>query len=316
MKKFILITLMLLSPLFAQKMVVATQSCEAYNNMKHTNNTGKQSLTIGDSYKVLDDKKGQYYITISGISVPNRWVDKNCFEASTATKTPPTQKAKTPPTEKAKTTHSTKPKYSLLALSWQNAFCQTHQRKAECQRARGAYTDTRFSLHGLWPQPRENLYCDVSSKQKQFDKRGQWYQLPKLELTATTRKELLRIMPASTSNLQKHEWIKHGTCSGMNPQEYYAHAIELTKQLNNSKVGQFFSQNIGKKVTLQQVRFKMNESFGQGSGKRAELRCRNGLITEIWLHLGNQGESLQALLQGGKEVNSRCREGKIDRVGF
>ena len=308
MKKLILITLLLLSPLFAQKVKVASDSCELYNNMKHTKNTGKQSLKIGESYKVLDEKKGQYYINISGISIPNRWVDKECFQASTATKTPI---SKTPTT-----TVSNKPKNSLLALSWQNAFCQTHKNKRECQRARGAYTDTRFSLHGLWPQPRENLYCDVSKKDKEFDKRGGWNKLQKLDLTPATRKELLRIMPASASNLQKHEWIKHGTCSGMSAQKYYAHAIELTKQVNQSKVGQFFTQNIGKTVTLQQVRFKMNESFGKESGKKLELRCRNGLITEIWIHLGNEGESLQTLLKGGKDVNSRCKQGKIDRVGF
>jgi len=312
MRKILLSIVLFITILTAENLKTAIDSCELYNNMKHTKNTGKQTLKVGESYRVLDEKRGQYYVSVKGISVPNRWVDQNCFSQKSTTSTQTHNK----PIAKADNTYIAKPQKQLLALSWQNAFCETHRYKKECKRARGAYTDTRFGLHGLWPQPRDNVYCNVSYEDKKRDKNHKWQQLPKLNLSDTTRKELLQVMPGSASHLQRHEWIKHGTCAGMSADEYYTQAISLTQQINRSRVGQFFAQNIGRTVTLQQVRFKMNESFGAGSGKKLELRCQKGLITEIWIHLGSQGDSMRELLKGGRDVSSRCRSGRIDRVGF
>ena len=280
--------------------------------MKHTKNSGDQSLEIGSSYRVIDEKKGQYYINIKGISVPNRWVDKSCFKEESIAKTVSKK------VEIKEIKNISNSPQMLLALSWQNAFCETHRYLRECKSSRKSYTDTKFGLHGLWPQPRENIYCGVSSEDKSLDKSRKWRNLAPLKLSETTRKELLEVMPSSKSSyLQRHEWIKHGTCANMSQDEYYSRAISLTKQINESKVGQFFTQNIGKVVKLEQIRFKMNESFGRGAGKKLELRCKDGLISEIWLYLGDaNSDDISILLKDGKDVRSRCTKGKIDRVGF
>ncbi len=123
-------------------------------------------------------------------------------------------------------------------------------------------------------------------------------------------------MPGYSSNLHKHEWIKHGTCYGTNEDAYFNDAITLVDQLNSSKVGQYFSNNIGKKVTIQQIKGLFNRTFGVGSGKRVELRCRGGLVTELWLHLGSGSSDLKKLLKSGREVRSSCRYGIIDKAGF
>jgi ribonuclease T2 len=210
-------------------------------------------------------------------------------------------------------------KEELLALSWQNAFCETHRKVKECKRgffAKTRYTDTAFGLHGLWPQPRSNIYCGVSAEDKKFDKNHQWNRLPKLNLSSSTIKELKKVMAGYDSNLHRHEWIKHGTCSNMSADKYYSRAISLTKQLNNSKVGKLFKNNIGKKITLNQVKFKMNQDFGANSTKQVELRCRNGLITELWIHLKGDSDNLKELFNNNKTISSKCKEGRVDRVGF
>ena len=303
MYKLILIALLSME-LFSYNSRVAIDKCELYNDMKHTKNRDNLTLQVGKEYQVIDKKRGQYYIKTEYRVIPNRWVNQSCF----GTKKPITKKV-----YKRKSTNQ----QLLLALSWQNAFCETHYGKRECKSiTRGAYTNRNFGLHGLWPQPRSNVYCGVSLDDKRLDKNRKWYKLPKLNLSDTTRKELLSVMPGSASNLQRHEWIKHGTCYGGDADRYYKDAISLVKQFNNSKVGRFFSQNIGKSITLEQVRFKMNESFGKGSGKKLELRCRNGLITEVWLNLGKGGDDLKTLLQNGKETRGKCQKGHVDRVGF
>ncbi len=79
-----------------------------------------------------------------------------------------------------------------------------------------------------------------------MDKNRQWNRLPNLNLSSDTREELQKYMPGYLSNLQKHEWIKHGTCYGTDENIYFKDAIELLKQINSSKVRELFAKNIGK----------------------------------------------------------------------
>ncbi len=101
----------------------------------------------------------------------------------------------------------------------------------------------------------------------------------------------------------------------MEPDSYYREAVGLTEQVNNSRLSRFFESNVGKVVTLRQIRFKVDESFGKGSGKRVEMRCKKGLITELWFRLGS-GDTLSYMLKNGKTARSRCRKGRIDRAGY
>lgn len=317
MRTLLLFTLFFYTFLHADEQRRALQSCEVFNNMKHTKNSGQHRLEEGVSYHILEEKRGQYYVTIPSISIPNRWVDKSCFDTSTIPPAKSSETKKTAAEKKETISTAGQPKALLLALSWHNAFCETHRYRKECRQSRSSrYSDSRFVLHGLWPQPRDNLYCNVSREEKQYDKNRQWNRIGRLALSDETRKELYGVMPGVSSNLHRHEWIKHGTCYGTNPEIYYSEAISLAKQVNNSKLGRFFTANQGKIVTLQQVRFQVNESFGRGSGKRVELRCKNGMITELWFHLGYGEDELSALLREGKPVRSRCQRGRIDRAGF
>jgi len=173
-----------------------------------------------------------------------------------------------------------------------------------------------FVLHGLWPQPRNNQYCKVSKKQIGMDKNKQWYRLDKLDLNSTTRSELSKYMPGYSSSLHRHEWVKHGTCYGTSENEYYADAIHLLKQVNESKVQHYFKQNIGKRVTLKEVRKLFNKEFGNGAGKHVIMKCKGGFVTELWLHIGNGSEDLNELFKSGETPRGRCQKGLVDAVGF
>ena len=317
MRILLLLTLFFYISLHADEQKRALQSCEVFNNMKHTKNSGQQRLEKGVSYRVIQEQGDQYYVTVPSISVPNRWVDKSCFDADAVFQAKKSEMKKSVTEKKQVIPVVDQPKELLLALSWHNAFCETHRSRKECRQSRNSrYGNHRFVLHGLWPQPRENLYCNVSRKQKQYDKNRQWNRIERLALSDGTRKELREVMPGVSSNLHRHEWVKHGTCYGTVPEAYFSEAVSLVKQVNSSKLGRFFAGNQGRMVTLQQVRFQVDESFGRGSGKRVELRCKNGMITELWFHLGVGEGKLSALLKAGKPVRSRCQRGRIDRAGF
>jgi ribonuclease T2 len=216
---------------------------------------------------------------------------------------------------------NTSSKQNLLALSWHNAFCETHRYKKECKRGLGDLlkrkaSETQFVLHGLWPQPRTNVYCNVDSDLKNLDKNKRWRDLPCLALDEEVEDTLEKVMPGFSSDLHKHEWVKHGTCYGAEANEYYADAIKLISQVNNSSIGQYFTQNIGKRVSINKIRQLADKEFGAGTGNRITLQCKKGLVTELWLNLGSGGTDLATLLRKGKKVNSRCKKGRIDKAGF
>ena len=316
MNKLIVSLLIIALPLVAmsknaESYQEATKSCPAYNNMKHTTNTNDISLELGREYRILDRKRGQILILIKGERIAQRWVDDACFSDKRLESKKEIKGAKLTSVSQPKS------KQNLLAISWQNAFCQTHQRKKECRNmSKKDFGASEFVLHGLWPQPRNNQYCNVSKKEVGMDKNGQWYRLAKLDLTSRTRERLSRLMPGYSSNLHRHEWVKHGTCYGTNANSYYVDSMNLMTQVNDSKVGAFFEKNIGKRVTLKEIRKIFDNEFGKGAGEHVTMNCRKGLITELWLHLGSGSDKLTHLLSRGERPKSRCHKGMIDEVGY
>ena len=74
----------------------------------------------------------------------------------------------------------------------------------------------------------------------------------------------------------------------------------------------FFSVSL---LARQEV-FSIDRNFGVGTGKRVELKCNKGLISELWLHPGSGSDEPGILLKLGKETRSRCQGGHVDKVGF
>jgi ribonuclease T2 len=107
-----------------------------------------------------------------------------------------------------------------LAISWEPAYCISHGSYPECSSETPTRQDNKtFSLHGLWPQ--NESYCGVSSANKKLDENGDWSQLPAVVLNASTEAALQVAQPGTMSYLDRHEWIEHGTCSGLSQQNYY-----------------------------------------------------------------------------------------------
>ncbi|SFV70337.1 Ribonuclease I precursor [hydrothermal vent metagenome] len=344
--RFLLLPLLFTFIATANMDIYPKKECELFNNLKHTKNRGHEVLKLDRPYEMLKHHKEQYLVKVKGATPPQRWVDDDCLSLRPLRGTPVyeamhTQTVK--PTVKKtvivedelkhadkkiakKPQHSSKKekisfKQNLLALSWHNAFCETHRYKKECKRGLGSLirlkpSEKSFVLHGLWPQPRHNVYCNVSSNDKYLDKNKKWYTLKNLGLSSSTKSALKSVMPGFNSNLHKHEWIKHGTCYGTNADQYYTDAISLVKQVNSSDLGKFFSKNIGKKITLRQVQTLADKSFGRGAGNRIALQCNRGLVTELWLYLGSGSDDLATLLKRGKSTRSRCKGGRIDKAGY
>jgi ribonuclease T2 len=292
---------------------IAKDNCPATSSIKKGTNPDNLALSKNRMYKVVGKNKlneTHYLIEIGEDKPAQRWVEASCGKLLTDCK----QKSG------AKPDTSTKQDY-LLAISWQPAFCETHQQKAECaSQTSDRYDATHLSLHGLWPQPESNAYCNVSNKDKTFDKQGQWNLLPAVELTESTLENLAVSMPGIASHLERHEWIKHGTCYGDSAETYYKHALSLISQLNESSIRDLISENIGKTVTAEAIRAKFNESFGKNAGDKVNVKCNNkGMITELRINLQGKIEdntTLDVLLKDAPSVKTDCKTGLVDAAGF
>ncbi len=319
MIKFLLVFFLLTIHVLARQESYPAQECPAFNNMKHSKNTDAVHLDTKQKYTILDRHKGQVLVLVRGENPAQRWVDGKCFSKSKALNIENKNDNLFANIDNKR--YDNISKQNILVLSWHNAFCETHRYKKECKRSivslfYSKKSDSQFALHGLWPQPRSSQYCNVDKRLVGADKNRQWRHLPCLALDEDVENQLEIIMPGYASDLHKHEWIKHGSCYGTDANRYYSDAINLTGQVNASGLGTFFSENIDKKVTLKQIRNIADREFGRGAGDRIELKCKSGLITELWLHLGSRSDDLSVLLQRGKKTRSRCHQGVIDRAGF
>jgi ribonuclease T2 len=96
--------------------------------------------------------------------------------------------------------------YYLLTLSWAPEFCHSKPDNPECSGHFG------FIVHGLWPQYSRGGYpenCDQQSG-------------------PANPSSMLDIMPDLP--LIQHEWLTHGTCSGLAADDYFA----LIRRIFNS----------------------------------------------------------------------------------
>jgi ribonuclease T2 len=296
----------------------ASAPCPAYQSINRQTNPGNIRLEPGSTYDLVAANRTpptHFWLIVPGAEPDRRWVEITCGTTDAAIAT--TSKPPDAPSQPGRGANY------VLAVNWQPAFCET-SRARECRDQRpDAFEATNFTLHGLWPQPQGNDYCHVSDRDIWASREGRWLDLPQLDLTMAQRRELDDVMPGSLSGLDRHEWTRHGTCYGTDQREYFADSLDLMLALNTSEVAELFAGNIGKRVTLAQVREAFDASFGPGAGERVALSCKEDgnriLITELQINLKGEitgADAFGTLILAAEPAGSECRSGQVDAVGL
>ncbi len=296
----------------------ASAPCPAYQSISRETNPGGITLSPGQAYDLAAANKApptHFLVVIPGAEPSRRWVELAC--GTTDASLPGSEEAASPPQPYRGTQY-------VLSVNWQPAFCETAERTPECRNQQpNSFEASHFTLHGLWPQPRSNEYCGVSDRDIWASRDGRWRDLPALDLTIAQRRDLDEVMPGSQSGLDRHEWVKHGTCYGTDEREYYADSLDLLLALNTSEVVDLFAGNIGRRITLDQVRSAFDTAFGPGAGDRVSMSCiEDGnriLITELQINLTGEitgPDDLASLILAADPADTACRSGQIDAVGL
>jgi ribonuclease T2 len=152
-----------------------------------------------------------------------------------------------------------------LNLSWAPEFCSNLNTLTQPERAAENNMECRaphsFVLHGLWPQNFDGTYpgsCEYRPGPRD----------PERNLDMTPSLPLL-----------KHEWAKHGTCTTLSPEAFFATA----RQAYTSVAIPDQLKKLDKEVMLPPDQiltmfYRANPSFPQGS---FSLSCGNNRLTAV-----------------------------------
>lgn len=95
--------------------------------------------------------------------------------------------------------------FYVLALSWSPSYCDSAGDRADPTQCR-AQKPLGFIVHGLWPQYDRGFPADCA------------YNAPRV--SEQTIREMRDVIPSR--GLIIHQWRKHGTCSGLSADQYFA----------------------------------------------------------------------------------------------
>ncbi|MBY5992909.1 ribonuclease T2 family protein [Ferrimonas balearica] len=258
-----LLFLVLLQPAWgqvpAEGQLLASQACEAFQSIRKQSNPGALSLVPGQAYPVLAQNKpgGDWFLV--QVDGQRRWVATGCGEhqgGENATAAAPQPFA-----------------HYTLAMSWHSGFCAERGNRPDCRQARG-----ELVLHGLWPShPRapHPEYCDGSRRQG-------FCRYSALALEPELRQQLDTLMPGTQVCLERYQWHKHGSCSGLSTEAYFQQSVTYSQWLKASSAAAELRRQAGGQISLAAAL----EAFERwGWGEAVSLHCRGGYLEEVRLYL-------------------------------
>lgn len=174
--------------------------------------------------------------------------------------------------------------YLVYSVTWQPSFCVLKPDTAGC-----ATPPQRFLTHGIWPYKnsttektnRHPAFCNTApgcqSTQACDISEDNLAQVTR-ELTSTN------LVPDRPEAMFRHEWKKHGSCSGKSDRYYFADIVNLRKVVTFNQDA--FNRVVGSSVVFSDLKrlFPENTSF------RCFVRDNKQYLHEVFYLIDTQGK--------------------------
>lgn len=176
--------------------------------------------------------------------------------------------------------------YYVFSLSWSPAYCAREGKSADPRQC-GPDKNYGLIVHGLWPQ---------------YD-RGGWPERcgTMRRVPARILEAMLEVMPSA--GLIEHQWAKHGSCTGLSPDDYFAETratferVFMPDELRQPPPD--FSMTA---EALEKALVERNAPFGL-TPKGVALVCEGDRVTEVRLCVDKE----LFFRDCGARVDDRCR---------
>jgi ribonuclease T2 len=174
--------------------------------------------------------------------------------------------------------------FYVLSLSWSPTFCLTHRGDQQCS-GKGY----GFVLHGLWPQ-----YA-----------RGGW-PVSCAPQSGLSPEDVAKGMTLFVSErLLRHEWAKHGTCSGLQASAYLDKTDAALGVVNIAQQLQPF--NVSGSLAAREIETLFRQSNPAMGNHGVAVICKGKVLSEVRVCLSKD----LAFVGCPRSVKTQCRDGDI-----
>ena len=153
--------------------------------------------------------------------------------------------------------------FYVMALSWSPSYCKSKGGGADPQQC-GASKPYGFIVHGLWPQNEHGAPENCAGAGTQ-------------PVDRAILQSLRDVMPSSS--LARHEWSKHGTCSGLSQQDYFNALLAAKSRIFIPNI--FSQRNSGRSVSPTEVERAFLSANAGMSDKGIAVSCDGHYLTEV-----------------------------------
>ena len=177
--------------------------------------------------------------------------------------------------------------FYVLALSWSPTWCATSEDAARSRQC-AADAGLGFVVHGLWPQYEEGYpeFCRSDARPS----RG--------EIGS-----VLDIMP--DRGLAAHTWRKHGSCSGLDPQDYFEAMRAAFERVRIPR--EFVALAADGSMSAQAIETAFIAANPGLESSGAAVSCGDGWFEEMRICLTRELD-----FRDCEEVDARgCRQGRL-----
>lgn len=177
--------------------------------------------------------------------------------------------------------------YYVLSLSWSPEYCAASSGTRDPQQC-GVGRRYGFVVHGLWPQYEKGFPASCPGN---------------TQVEEQTIQRLLPIMPSV--RLIRHEWRKHGTCSGLTTEQYFtkledAYALVTIPQ-------QYRHPNTAMTVTLNRLKQDFISANPLFTARTFAPTCQGRFLSEVRVCLSKDLQPRTC----SRDVRDACRSQKI-----
>jgi ribonuclease T2 len=181
--------------------------------------------------------------------------------------------------------------YYVLVLGWTPSYCAM-EGKQRRDRHCAADRPHAFTLHGLWPQNVKGWPEDCRTRKRAW-------------VPQSVIDDLRDVMPSK--NLIIHEYRTHGTCSGLEPAQYFGLARDLYQRV--SIPPRFSAVERGLDLTEAEIEAEFLKSNAWLKPNMIVVSCRGQNLLDVRICFGRD---LFPKPCGSNEERRVCRAGRIN----